>query len=121
MLSVEAIQAASDSAARRAAHSLRQPYVYWNANEAGSREAGRNIPQLGDYHPKGWDEQDELFVDSSGFGVAGDIALSQDQFISEVKRLIEHYAKQDTRVGFGIGDVGQFQLYVRVFTQPYTR
>ena len=47
MLSVEAIQAASDSAARRAAHSLRQPYVYWNANEAGSREAGTITPKGG--------------------------------------------------------------------------
>ena len=121
MLSGAAIRATSDSAARRAAHSLQQPYVYWDADEAGSREAGKAIPQLGDYQPKGWDEKDELFVDSSGFGVAGEIALSQDQFIDEVKRLIEHYAKQDTRVGFGIGDVGQFQLYVRVFTQPYTR
>ena len=119
MLSGAAIQAESDSAARRVAQNKRQPYVYWNVDEAGRREAGRNIPQLGDYQPEGWDEQGELFVDSSGFGGAGELALSHVEFVEEVKRLIRHYSEKNKRVGFGIGDVGQFQLYIRVFTKPY--
>ena len=65
----------------------------------------RYCPLLGDYTPEGWVEIDELFVDSSGCGSPGEPALTHDQFLAKVKR----------GLGYGIGDRGQFQCYIRVF------
>jgi len=66
----------------------------------------RNIPFIGDYTPKGWTKTDNLyFVDSSGFGVEGEPALTFEQFIDKIKK----------GFGYAIVECGQFQVYIQEF------
>jgi hypothetical protein len=67
------------------------------------------FPQLGDYCPPGWELLTELFVDSLGWDLfdAGGPALSIAEFINRL----------EPGAGYGITDVGQFQLYVGVFRE----
>jgi len=65
----------------------------------------QGVPLIGDYTPEGWQEVETLFVDISGFGSPGEPALTQEQFLSRVK----------AGFGYGLGECGQFQGYVRVF------
>ncbi len=63
------------------------------------------IPDIGDNHPDGWELEEELFVDSSGFGDEGEPALTIDQFTKKIK------------AGYGYATIeqGQFQVHVGVF------
>jgi len=65
----------------------------------------RKVPRIGDYEPEGWIKTDSYFVDSSGFGGAGEPALTASQFAQKV----------EPGVGYGIGEVGQFQIYIDAF------
>jgi len=60
------------------------------------------FPNIGSHIPEGWEKINEYFVDSSGVGAIGELALTAEQFIKMLK------------VGFGyaITEVGQFQVYV---------
>ena len=88
-------------AARVARRSNREPYVY-----DGNPDSVR-LPFLGDYVPKGWTltDRDQLFVDTSGFGSAGEPALTQKQMIASFK----------TGYGYALVEAGQFQGYVAEF------
>ena len=63
------------------------------------------IPFVGDEPIDGYHEIDSLFVDSSGFGQRGEMALTIDQFIEKIK----------AGLAYGVTDAGQFQVYVGVF------
>ena len=75
------------------------------------------IPNLGDYTGNhatwhGWRKTDqEWFVDSSGFGREGEPALTLEQL---VRQLRDHFSKNPA-VGYGITEVGQFQIYIAAF------
>lgn len=102
----------SDMAARKAAQEGLTPFVFWDKQEIDCCPPFP-FPQLGDHKPKGWREIPELemFCDSSGFGQEGEPALTVEQFISRLHELVDENCCR----GFGIGDVGQFQLYVKVY------
>lgn len=87
---------------------MTEPFVYY-PDDVISGE-GFPFPQM-DGTPDGWELTEELFVDSSGFGSPGEPALTIPAFTREVERL----RKEDPGVGFGITDVGQFQVYVGVY------
>ncbi len=63
------------------------------------------IPDIGDDRPEGWELEEELFVDSSGWGESGEAALTVDEFTEKIK------------AGYGYATIahGQFQVHVGVF------
>ena len=89
------------------------------------------IVNLGNYVPKGWKRLDVnkyvmkwelpyshkilgkggLFVDSSGFGQPNEPALTIDQLISLMAKLLSNKPS----LGFGIVSEGQFQITIGVF------
>ena len=91
----------------------------------------RGIVNLGNYVPKGWKRLDVnkfvmkwelpyshkilnkggLFVDSSGFGQPSEPALTIDQLISLMAKLLSNKPS----LGFGIVSEGQFQITIGVF------
>lgn len=111
MMSIETIRAMADEAAEKAARENMVPYVYWDEDEV-SRRGNFPFPFLGDYVPHGWEVIDdlELFCDSSGFGTDDEPALSERQLRAKIIRTIRE--STDT-IGWGITQVGQFQLYVQ--------
>ena len=64
-------------------------------------------PDLGNYIPKGWRVIQEFFVDNSGLGEPGEMALTCCQFISKVKE----------GLGYAITQTGQFQVYIGEFEE----
>ena len=112
MMSLDQIRTASDEAAVRAASESLTPYVFDSPEEL-ERGGPLPFPQLGDHEPDGWAELPDLrmFVDNSGFGGVGEAAMTQPEFLERVAELI----REDPARGFAIGDVGQFQLYVKVY------
>jgi hypothetical protein len=70
------------------------------------------FPDIGDYEPSGWKRTEHRwFVDSSGMGEDHEAALTTDQF----KRELREYIEEHPGYGFGIVEVGQFQVYVASF------
>jgi hypothetical protein len=65
------------------------------------------FPNFGDYRPKGWELVGEYFVDSSGFGMDDEPALSIDQFLKKLK--VGH--------GYALIEEGEFQVYVGEFVK----
>ena len=64
--------------------------------------------------PAGWEEVGkEWFVDHSGFGQEEELALTFDQFMDELRQ----YVLDNPTHGYGITDVGQFQLWVTAYRQ----
>ncbi|MDD5650856.1 MAG: hypothetical protein PHF86_10655 [Candidatus Nanoarchaeia archaeon] len=58
-------------------------------------------------------EVDCLFCDSSGFGSSNETALTQDQATNRIKELLKKHKK----LYCGITCIGQFQIYVTIFTK----
>lgn len=112
MMSLQAIRDLSEQAAKRAKRERKLPMVFSETQRAmlADGEIGpvRCIPNLGDYRPKGWKLVDEHFVDSSGFGSAGEPAMTIGDFCKLV-------AKHDADRGWGLTQEGQFQVYVGEF------
>jgi len=74
--------------------------------------ADLNIPQVGMEDPDGWEYADKMwFVDHSGFGQEGEPALTIRQFVNS----LYDYAADNPTHGYGVIDVGQFQLNVAAF------
>jgi hypothetical protein len=108
MMSLQAIQAESRKAARKAVKEHKLPFVFEQEDIDRIRATGDvydvQIPFLGDYVPKGWrrTERKELFVDASGFGLPNEPAMTQDMFIEALT----------AGKGYAITEAGQFQVYV---------
>ena len=60
-----------------------------------------------DYKPKGWQQTEVFFVDSSGMGAQIEMALTFKQFITHVKK----------GCGYAIISQGQFQVYIAEFKE----
>lgn len=121
MMSLSTIRHMSEEAGRKAAQRNMQPYVPYNeedvqrmpGGELWNGKRGYPFPSLGDHQPEGWtDTGESYFVDSSGLGRDYEPALTWPQFN---KRIIEDVVRSPRRLGLGITEVGQFQLYVSVF------
>ena len=82
----------------------KQPYV---ASASTDFDAIRQIPNFGDYRPKGWKLGEVYFVDSSGMGQEGESALTINQFLKEVK----------AGKGYAIIEAGQFQVKIGEFSE----
>lgn len=111
MMDLQTIRELNAEAGQEAKDAGREPYVFSGFDLKNLRDGDlypiRKIPRLGDFEPKGWVKVDTLFVDSSGFGQEGEPALTAKGFARKIEP--EH--------GYGIGEVGQFQLYVDVFAR----
>jgi len=101
MMGLETIKRMNEEATAQAESYRTQPFV---AKYDGDNDVFQ-CPSIGDYEPEGWEEVEQLFVDTSGFGAPGEPALTADEFLSVVKK----------DYGYALGDVGQFQAHIRVF------
>jgi hypothetical protein len=103
MYSLETIIALNDETSKNASDEGLQPLIA----EVDNDENVVKCPNFGYYRPKGWEETETFFVDSSGFGSESEPALSLGQFLEKVK---EGY-------GYAITEEGQFQIYITEFKQ----
>lgn len=92
------------NAAAKAAREKKTPLIVWpeDVETWKSRPAEVTFPFLGDYVPKGWVLERELFVDRSGMGRPGELAMTWEQFLSEVQ----------PGMGYAGIELGQFQCYI---------
>ncbi len=109
MMGIETIQQQARDAAIEAAETNAVPFNYGVMDVDGFETFP--FPFLGDYVPDGWEQVDTHFVDSSGFGEPGELALTADQFRDVIRERID----ANPRVGWAIVQAGQFQVYVGEF------
>jgi hypothetical protein len=112
MMDLQSIEAESRRAAAQACRDHKVPFIVWpgdldtwKADLASGKCPRFPFPFLGTYVPKGWKLTTDYFVDSSGFGEAGEPALTIRQFLGRIK----------TGHGYAITEVGQFQVYIGEF------
>lgn len=108
-MSIEYIRQLAEEAGVYAEGMGKKPWVYHPSNTV---EAPFPFPNLGDYVPEGWELVERHFVDSSGFGQPGEPALTAPEFARIVEERNDRYGDQ---VGWGVVEVGQFQVYVGEF------
>ena len=111
-MDLQSIEAESRRAAAQACRDHRVPFIVWPADlDAWKTRLAEGFnpqfpfPFLGSYVPKGWKLTTNYFVDSSGFGEAGEPALTIRQFLGKIK----------TGRGYAITEVGQFQVWIAEF------
>lgn len=106
------IQRISDEAAHKAARQKKKPYSIFDEAELDRWVVGENVPfkfpHLGSYVPKGWKKVGEFFVDSTGFGIECELALTQRAFKEKLREQI----REGNKYSYGIGEVGPFQTYI---------
>jgi len=101
MYSIKQIIAMNKKATKEAENEGLELYVA----KKNCDEGVRGCKRLGDYIPKGWQKVNTYFVDSSGFGSEGEGALTFRQLLTKVRK----------GLGYAIGKVGQFQLYINEY------
>jgi hypothetical protein len=102
MYSLETIKEMNRERMTEAKEAGKVPMVY-----DGVPEDLKHIPNIGDYRPKGWKLVDTHFVDSSGMGSSGEMALTFDEFARKAKK----------GRGYAIIEEGQFQVYIGEFVK----
>jgi hypothetical protein len=115
-MSTEYINQLNREAARRAAREGLYPYTPEDEDLCSIADFTstfcKALPNLGNYIPAGWrKDENELFVDSSGFGSESEPALTLRSLRNKVKEL----KATDSSVGFALVDCGQFQVYIGVY------
>ena len=111
MWSTQTIVSLSRETAIKAAQKQVEPYVPASPEEVQAWTSFP-FPNMGDYRPDGWYVVDTMLVDATGRDEYGP-ALSQSEFRTKVASLVK--AIPDT--GFGIVEVGPFQVVIAIFTQ----
>ena len=106
MMSLAYIRQQNEEATATAEKEDLQPFVASHDKDP----AVFSCPSMGDYVPDGWEEVNSYFVDSSGLGCRDEPALTAEQFQKKVKH----------GYGYGLGEVGQFQVHVREFRRSRT-
>ena len=106
MYSLETIRSMNRERAKEAREEGKKPMIY-----SGVPEDLRNIPNIGDYRPKGWKLVETYFVDSSGFGSPGEPALTFDEFVEKAKE----------GKGYAIIEAGQFQVQIGEFEKTNSK
>jgi len=76
--------------------------------KADPYNAGISFPHLGDRRPRTWKLVDEIFVDTSGFGAPGELALTIKQLGERLK----------AGMAYATIEAGQFQAYLGEFIPP---
>ena len=129
MMDIETIVALNKEAGNKAKRDGIKPTTF--EQKTLDRFDLMKIVNLGNYVPKGWKRLDVnkyvmkwelpyshkllgkggLFVDSSGFGQPNEPALTIDQLISLMAKLLSN----KPTLGFGIVSEGQFQITIGVF------
>jgi hypothetical protein len=112
MFDTDTIKRMQKDYAVRAAQKKLEPFVLWDAEEVDLMPPFP-FPVLGDHRPDGWELVEEWFCDSSGFGTDDEPALSSRQ----LKDKLKEYTRKPGTYGFGVTSVGQFQVYLGVFTR----
>ena len=119
MMHPREIEYQSRKAARESAKLGKLPFIVWAQDIAAWKlalEAGRSprlpFPHLGDRRPRGYKLERELFVDSSGWGSYGELAITISDLVNRELR---------TGFAYSIGDIGQFQLYLREWRPPVSK
>jgi len=110
MFSTAAIKQNNRRQAEKAAQRGEEPYVPYDASEIRQMPPFP-FPNIGDHRPDGWELEDTLFCDSSGFGSSGEPALTTEQLI---EKLLNRHAEPGV-FGYAIIEEGQFQLHLGVF------
>jgi len=100
MMGLNEINRLSEEAGKKAKRKTARPFIF-----RGDTNRVKDIPNFGDYRPKGWKLVRELFVDKSGFGREGEPAMTIGQFKNSLK--VGH--------GYAMIQEGQFQCYVGEF------
>ena len=102
MYSLETIKSMQDEHTVKAKRLKLKPYI---AKLDGDVNVFK-MPFMGYYLPKGFEVTDnKYFVDNSGFGSDGELALTASQFLSKVKQ----------GLAYGIYEAGQFQVYIQEY------
>lgn len=122
MMDLGTIRDMNRSAANRARRHARRPFIPTAAQRAEAKAgkpinaiAGFRIPMMGDYIPRGWETVGEpLFCDKSGCGLESEPALT-------LRALGQAIAADDTDIGYGSHDEGQFQIYVSRYRRKAKR
>lgn len=107
MMGLQDIKKMNEDVGRFAKSKELQPFV---ATTFTGYEQIRNIPNFGDYRPKGWKLVETYFVDSSGFGEESEPALTINEFLKKIK----------AGRGYAIIEAGQFQVYIGEFVRSKT-
>jgi len=124
MMSSEQIGREAERHARKAKRHGKAPHFLSALGDDAIRTECARIPFLGDYVPNGYErvhvgetfggnygygtaDHAHLFVDSSGFGGRGELAMTVSQFAEFVQR--------HPGYGYGIIEAGQFQIVLGVY------
>lgn len=125
MMDTATIRAMSRKAARESAARKVQPMVLEQEDiddaKSGVKSLVNGIPFIGERCPRGWryvklddghgvcmgycSGNGAYFVDASGWGSAGDPALTFDEFVEKIK----------PGLGYAIVEAGQFQVAIAVY------
>jgi hypothetical protein len=114
MMGLETIRDLSREAGEAAEAAGDTPHSYWRGDPT-RRGEGFPFPNLGDYRPEGWNLVGTLFADATGWGAEDEPALTVGQLETKINEIRAAYDEDGNGVGFGIVEVGQFQVYVGVF------
>jgi hypothetical protein len=82
--------------------------VKWKATVAAGRAPRLPFPALGERNPRGFTLVQEFFVDSSGWGGH---AMSMEKLLDKLQ----------VGLAYSLGDIGQFQAYVREWKPSKSR
>ena len=95
--------------------SVDNPFGLWFPEPGDEIATPYPVPNLSDedFAPNlpGYRRVDTLFVDHSGWGTSGEPAMTKDEFAAYVREQLA----AGKRYGYGITDVGQFQLHLGVY------
>jgi len=111
MMALETIIAMNDEKTSNARKFHEIPYTIWPGDVDNWRNGKRlpiPFPHIGNHEPSGFElDGDPWMVDTSGFGLPGEPALTQDQL----------FDKLETGKAYAFVEVGQFQAYIQQFTK----
>ena len=109
MMDLATIRYLNEKIAKRAKKAKLQPYVVSEADleEAKKGTFSFSLPNLGYFKPKGWALVHEYFVDKTGWGHPGELALTIEEFI---KKIVPGRA-------YALIEEGEMQCYVGEFVK----
>ena len=111
MMSAEYINSLADEAAIEAKRNRKRPVVIQDADILTPEQIAKRIPNLGSYRPQGWSIQEHRMADSSGFGSESEPAMTLRQ--------LKAWVLENPDDGYGIIEVGQFQVVIGRFTRNH--
>ena len=114
MKSLNQIMLENQEAAAQAARDNREPFCPFGPEEF-EHWPPFPFPYFGDYVPHGWKRVKDYFVDASGFGQLGELALTAQEFLNEARGDYTLATICGQKVGWAVVEVGQFQVYVSLF------